>query len=129
MINECVSNKRFAFIVILILLFCLDFNLSQKSLELSKLFMEVYERITQQVPNCSFCADILEQKGIFNVVNSIKLLPKKNLVKHCKEPYQWLDGLRPGDVIGMEVRVTSENDELKVICTKENFLTAVLIIL
>ena len=123
------SNKRLAFIVILILFFCLDFDLSQKSLELSKLFMEVYERITQQVQNYSFCADILEQKGVFRVVNSIRLLQEEDLVKHCNEPYQWSNGLRPGDVIGMKVQVASENDELKVICTKENILSAVLIIL
>ena len=102
--------------VILILFLCVDFDLSQKSLELSKLFMEVYKRVTQQVPNCSFCADILEQKGIFRVVNSIRLLQREDLVKHCKEPYQWSDGLRPGDVIGMKVQVASKNDEIKVIC-------------
>ena len=91
--------------------------------------MEVYDRITQQVPNCSFCADILEKKGIFSVVNSIRLLQREDLVKHCKAPYQWSDGLRPGNVIGMKVQVASENDELKVICTKENIVKAVLIIL
>lgn len=91
-------------------------------MELSKLFMEVHERITQQVPSCSFCADILEQKGIFSVVNSIKLLQKEDLDKHCKELYQWSEGLRPGDVIGMKVQVASENGDLKVICTIENIL-------
>ena len=63
------------------------------------------------------------------VVNSIRLLQKEDLVKRCKEPYQWSEGLRPGDVIGMKVQVAFENDELKVICTKENILTTVLIIL
>lgn len=86
-------------------------------MELSELFTEVCESISQQVQITSFCADILEKKGIFRVVNNIRLLQKEELVKHCKEPYQWTKGLIPGDVIGVEVHVTSENDGLEVVYT------------
>lgn len=95
-----------------------DYELSQKSLDLSKLFKEVCESISQQVPISSFCADILEKNGIFRVVNNIRVLQKKELRKHCKEPYQWSNGLRPGDIIGAEIQVTSKNDGLEVIYTQ-----------
>ena len=84
-------------------------------MELSKLFKDVCERVTQQVQNSSFCADILDIKGLFTTVNNIRLLKKEELEKHCREPYQWSKGLRPGDVIANEVRVTSDKSELQVI--------------
>lgn len=90
-------------------------------MELSKLFKDVCERVTQQVQNSSFCADILDIKGLFTTVNNIRLLKKEELVKHCREPYQWSTGLRPGDVIGIEVDVTFANDRLEVICILVNF--------
>lgn len=101
----------------------LDYKLLQKSSELSKLIKEVCENISQQVPISSFCADILEKKGIFKVVNNIRLLQEEELRKHCKEPYHWSKGLRPGDVIGVDVRVTSENDGLEVMYTLIYFMS------
>lgn len=112
--TKCITGKRLADIVTI---FFLDNELSQNSLELSKLFKEVCESISQQVKNSSFCADILEKKGILRVVNNIRLLQKEELKKHRKEPYQWSKGLTPGDVIGVKVRVTSKNDGFKVIYT------------
>lgn len=88
--------------------------MSLKSLELSKLFQEVCKTITQQVPQSSFSADILDRKGISTVLNTIRMLQKEELLKHCREPYQWSKELRPGDVIGFEVRVTPENNKLEV---------------
>ena len=93
-----------------------------------ELFREVCENITH-VSKSSFAADILERTGLFRVLKNIRLLQKEDLDKHCKEPYQWSDGLRPGDVIGMKVQVASENDKLKVSCTKENIVKTVLMIL
>ena len=98
-----------------------DSNSSHKSLELSKLFKDVCERVTQQVQNSSFCAEILDIKGLFTTVNNIRLLKKEELVKHCTEPYQWSKGLRPGDVIASEVRVTSDKNELQVILILVDF--------
>lgn len=80
-----------------------------------ELFEEVYEKVTQHVPKSSFAADILERTGIFRVLNTIRLLQKEDLVKHCREPHQWSNGLRPGDVVATEVRVTSERNGLQVI--------------
>ena len=85
-------------------------------LELSELFQEVVTRITRQVPKASFAANILDREGIFRVVNSIRILQKEELLKHCREPYQWSKELRPGDVIGFEVRVTPDNNKFEVIC-------------
>ena len=94
-------------------------NSSHKSFELSKLFKDVCERVTQKVQNS--CADILDIKGLFTTVNTIRLLKKEELVKHCREPYQWSKGLRPGDVIASEVRVTSDKNELQVILILVDF--------
>ena len=77
------------------------------------LFREVCEKITQ-VPKSSFAADILERTGIFRVLNNIRLLQKEDLDKHCKAPYQWSEGLRPGDVVATEVLVTSDRNGLQV---------------
>ena len=90
-------------------------------MELSKLFKDVCERVTQQVQNSSFCADILDIKGLFTTVNNIRLLKKEEVLKHCREPYQWSKGLRPGDVIASEVRVTSDKNELQVILILVDF--------
>nr|XP_022306057.1 uncharacterized protein LOC111112658 isoform X2 [Crassostrea virginica] len=90
-----------------------DNEMSLKSLELSKLFQEVCKKIAQQVPQPSFAADILDRKGISTVLNTIRMLHKEELLKHCREPYQWSKELRPGDVIGFEVRVTPENNKLE----------------
>ena len=90
-------------------------------MELSKLFKDVCEKVTQQVQNSSFCADTLDMKGLFTIVNNIRFLKKEELVKHCREPYQWSTGLRPGDVIASEVRVTSDKSELQVILTSIDF--------
>lgn len=94
----------------------LGYDLYHTSSKLSKIFKEVSEKISQQVPKSSFCADILEKKGIFRVMNNIRLLQKEELVKHCRQHYQWSEGLEPGDVIGVEVQVTSEKKGLEVIC-------------
>ena len=83
-------------------------------MELSELFQEVVTRITRQVPKESFAADILDRKGIFTLVNNMRILQKEELLKHCREPYQWSKELRPGDVIGFEVRVTPDNNEFEV---------------
>ena len=91
-------------------------------------FKEVCESISNLVPISSFCADILEKKGIFEVVNNIKLLQKEELKKHCREPYQWSNGLRPGDVIGVDVRVTSENDGLGVMYILIYFMSSLICI-
>ena len=111
----------------LILFFFSGFKPTPKSLELSKLFKDVCERVTQQVQNSSFCADIFDMKGLIQTVNSIKLLKKEEIVKHCREPYQWSEGLRPGDVITSEVRVSSGKSGLQVIWISIDFLKNVLI--
>ena len=83
-------------------------------MELSELFEDVRERVTYQVQNTSFCAEIFDIKGLLTTVNNIRVLEKEELLKHCREPYQWSKGLRPGDVIASEVRVTSDKSELQV---------------
>lgn len=57
---------------------------------------------------------------MLKVVNNVRLLQNEELTKHCREPYQWSNCLRPGDVIGIEVRVTPEKDGLAVICNLVN---------
>ena len=104
----------------LILYIFSDVN-SSKSLELSKLFKDVCEKVTQQVQNSSYCADILDIKGLSTIVNNIRFLKEDELVKHCREPYKWSKGLRPGDVIASEVRVTSDKSELQVILISVDF--------
>ena len=98
-----------------------DLNSSLNLLELSKQFKDVCEKVTQQVQNFSFCADIFDIKGLYTTVNNIRLLKKEELEKHCREPYQWSKGLRPGDVIASEVRVTSDKSELQVILIPLDF--------
>lgn len=78
------------------------------------MFKDVCERVTHQVQNSSFCADIFDIKGLLTTLNSIRVLEKEELLKHCREPYEWSKGLRPGDVIASEVRVTSDKSELQV---------------
>ena len=78
------------------------------------MFKDVCERVTHQVQNSSFCAEIFDIQGLLTTVNNIRVLKKEELVKHCREPYQWSKGIRPGDVIASEVRVTSDKSELQV---------------
>ena len=57
------------------------------------------------------------------------MLQKEELLKHCREPYQWSKELRPGDVIGFEVRVTPDNNEIEVICFLDDLIKTILFFL
>ena len=121
-IKKYTTDKRLAPVCIWYHSVFSDFNSSHKSLELSKLFKDVCESVKQHVQNFSFCSDIFDIKGLNTTVNNIRLLKKEELEKHCREPYQWSKGLRPGDVIASEVRVTSDKSELQVILNRLDFL-------
>lgn len=97
--------------------FYLGYDLFDKSLKLTELFEALCERVTRQVSKPSFAADVLEKKGFLTIVKSIRLLKKEEIVKNSREPFQWAKGIKPGDVTGIEVRLTPENDKIEVICT------------
>ena len=79
------------------------------------MFKSIRDRIVMKIPHTSFACDILNEKGIFSVLSDIESLANTVNVILDKDSYQMAEDFKPGEVIGLETKVTFEDGELQVI--------------